>query len=144
MVKPKRNQIYDAVIHRMVQESLAKKEMDFRMAHQEDTDEDLLEYLRQKAKELHHTPWPQEIVGWDLITERFAGWPNAVQKANLPIMITANSLPKFQLYQDEVEYQKKMYRFVRSQKKAQRIQRMKEKSEKQSDTQSPEEKPDND
>lgn len=139
MVKPKRNQIYDAVIHRMVMEGLAKKEMDFRMEHQEDSDEELLEYLRQKAKELRHTPWPQEIVGWDLITERFAGWPNAVHRANLPVMFTTNNLTKFQLYQDEVEYQKKMYRYLRGQKKAQRVQRMKDRSEKQLHPQSEEE-----
>ena len=125
MSKPKRNQIYDAVIIRMVQEGLAKKEMDFRIAHGQDTDEELLLYLRLQARALEHTPWPKEIVGWDLITERFGGWLEAINKAELPMMSTANRMTKFQLYLDEVEFQKKMYRVRRGEKKAKSIERVK-------------------
>ena len=130
-MKPKRNQIYDAVITRMVQEGLAKKEMDFRVAHEQDTEEQLLQYLREKAKDLDHTPWPKEIVGWDLITERFGGWLEAIDKAELPMMTTPNSLTKFQLYLDEVELQKAMYRKNNAEKKAKRIQRNKERVKRQ-------------
>lgn len=125
MNKPKRNQIYDAVINRMVQEGLAKKEMDFRIAHENDSDEELLQYLRLKAEKLEHTPWPKEIVGWDLITERFGGWLEAIGRAELPMMRTANSLTEFQPYLEEVEHQKKMYRANRAQKKAKSIERSK-------------------
>ena len=130
-MKPKRNQIYDAVINRMVQEGLAKKEMDFRMEHEKDTDEELLQYLRLQAKALKHAPWPKEIVGWDLIMERFGGWLEAINKAELPMMHTPNGLTKFQLYQDEVELQKRMYRKNNAEKKAKRIQRNKERVKRQ-------------
>lgn len=127
MAKARRNQIYDAVITRMVQEGLAKKEIEFRMEHEKDTDEELMQYLRLQARALKHTPWPKEIVGWDLITERFGGWLEAVSKAELPMMRTPNTPSKFQLYLDEVEIQKKAYRVKRSEKKAKAAERNKEK-----------------
>ena len=52
MAKARRNQIYDAVITRMVQEGLPKKEIEFRMEHEKDTDEELMQYLRLQARAL--------------------------------------------------------------------------------------------
>ena len=66
-------------------------------------------------------------MGWDLITERFGGWLEAVSKAELPMMRTPNTPSKFQLYLDEVEIQKKAYWVKRSEKKAKAAERNKEK-----------------
>ena len=131
MGKPRRNQIYDAVIHRMVQEGLEKKEAEFRAVHQQDTDEALLIYLRQQAQELKHTPWPREIVGWELIAERFGGWTEAVKRAKLPPMGTPDRLTKFKLYQDEVLLQKQQYRINRAEKKERSQQRLRKRQEQQ-------------
>lgn len=125
--KPDRNRFYDIAINRMVDEALAKKEEDFAMEHADSTNEELLDYLRQKAKELNHTPWPREIVGWKTIVERFDGWLGAVNRAELPLCRTPNSPRKFKLYLDEVEFQKKMYRVKRGEKKAKAAERNKEK-----------------
>ena len=133
MGKPRRNQIYDAVIHRMVQEGLEKKEAEFRAVHQQDTDEALLLYLRQQAGELTHTPWPREIVGWELIAERFGGWTEAVKRAKLPPMGTPDRLTKFKLYQDEVLLQKQQYRINRAEKKERSIRRNKERMARQAE-----------
>ena len=126
MSKPSRNQIYEAVIHRMVVQSLAEEEKKFGEEHSPDSDEMLLDYLKQSAKQLQHTPWPKEIVGWQLILERFGTWQEAVQKAGLPPMSTPNTPTKFQLYRLEEEIQKQKHRAKRAEKKAKSLQRDKE------------------
>ena len=125
--KPDRNRFYDIAIDRMVKEALAQKEADFEQEYANASDEEVLDYLRQKAKELDHTPWPKEIVGWQYITVRFGGWLEAVSKAELSMMRTPNTPSKFQLYLDEVETQKKAYRVKRTEKKAKAAERNKEK-----------------
>ena len=127
MTKPNRNQIYDAVIRRMVSESLMEKEETFSREHEFDPNEKLLSYLRQMAAQLEHTPWPKEIIGWQLITKRFGSWQEAVIQAGLPMMNTPNSPTKFLLYRNEVERQKIIYRNNRAEKKQKAMQRNKEK-----------------
>ena len=41
-------------------------------------------YLRSCAMQLHHTPWPGEILGGRLILERTGSWERAVMLAKLP------------------------------------------------------------
>ena len=125
--KPNRNRFYDIAINKMVNEALAQKEEEFAQKYADASDEELLEYLRQKIKELKHTPWPKEVVGWKFITERFGSWPEAVHKTELPIIRTPNKPNKFQLYLEEVEIQKKVYRANRAEKKAKAVERNKEK-----------------
>ena len=123
MAKPNRNQIYDAVIRRMVGESLSEKEAEFSREHEFDPNEKLLSYLREMAAQLEHTPWPKEIIGWQLITKRFGSWQEAVIQAGLPMMHTPNSPTKFLLYRNEVERQKIIYRNNRAEKKQKAMQR---------------------
>ena len=66
-----RQNIYEAAIRRMVQQALEEQAREFRAQHQDDTDEELLRYLRSWAFRLNHTPWPGEIPGTELILERF-------------------------------------------------------------------------
>ena len=74
MAYPGRQNIYEATIRRMVQEALEQQEQEFREQHKEDTDQELLMYLRVCAIRLHHTPWPGEIVGGKLILERMVSF----------------------------------------------------------------------
>lgn len=123
MAKPNRNQIYDAVIRRMVSESLMEKEETFSREHELDSDEKLLLYLRQMALQLEHTPWPKEIIGWQMIVSRFGSWQEAIAQAGLPMMSTPNSPSKFLLYRNEEERQKVIYRNNRAEKKQKSMQR---------------------
>ena len=56
MAYPGRQNIYEATIRRMVQEALEQQEQDFRQQHAEDSDEQLLAYLRAWAIRKQHTP----------------------------------------------------------------------------------------
>ena len=132
-LRPNRNAIYNAVINRMVRESLEQKEEDFAIAHAQDSDAELLIYLRQCAAELRHSPWPREIVGWKYLTERFEGWNEMLRKAHLPMPTTPNKVSSFQLVLEENKYQKQVYRQKKEEKKAKAAERRKLQAEKQAE-----------
>ena len=132
-LRPNRNAIYNAVINRMVRESLEQKEEDFAIAHAQDSDAELLVYLRQCAAELRHSPWPREIVGWKYLTERFEDWNEMLRRAHLPMPTTANKVSSFQLMLEETKYQKQVYRQKKEEKKAKAAERRKLQAEKQAE-----------
>ena len=123
MAYPGRQNIYDASIRRMVQESLARQEEEFRQVHGEDPEEQLLTYLRSWAFRLGRTPWPGEILGGRFIEERFGSWTRALALARLPAPRTPNRSEDFARYRAEVEVQKEAYRRRKAEKKAQASQR---------------------
>lgn len=53
-------------------------------AHQEDTDSQLLEYVRQQAQALGRTPKVSEVEGGYYILGRFGSWPVVLHYADLP------------------------------------------------------------
>ena len=123
MAYPGRQNIYEAIIRKMVQESLEQQEAAFRQAHEGDTDEQLLQYLRSWAMRLNHTPWPGEILGGSYIETRFGSWNRALAMARLPLPHTANQSKSFARFRDETEKQKEIYKQKKSEKKALSAQR---------------------
>ena len=132
-LRPNRNSIYNAVIKRMVRESLEQKEEDFAIAHAQDSDAELLTYLRRCAAELKHSPWPREIVGWKYLTQRFEDWNEMLKRAHLPMPTTPNKVSSFQLVIEETKCQKQVYRLRKEEKKAKAAQRRKLQAEKQAE-----------
>ena len=132
-LRPNRNAIYNAVIKRMVRESLEQKEEDFAIAHAQDSDAELLTYLRRCAAELKHSPWPGEIVGWKYLTERFVDWNEMLRRAHLPMPTTSNKVTSFQLVLEETKYQKQVYRQKKEEKKARAAEHRKMQAEKQAE-----------
>ena len=117
MAYPGRQNIYDAIIRKMVQESLAKQEEEFRQQHEADTDAQLLMYLRTWAIRLHHTPWPGEIVGGSFLLERFGSWNRALTLAKLSPPQTVNQSQSFARVKEETERQKEIYTKRKAEKK---------------------------
>ena len=132
MPYPGRNNVYDAVIRRMVNEAIQAQEQEFAANRNSDSDEQLLAYLCFCASVLNHTPWPREIVGGSLIEERFVTWKNALLKAKLPLPTTPDKVTGFARYQEETERQKRLYREKKVAKKQKAQQRLKAQKEKQS------------
>lgn len=135
MPYPNRHEIYEAVIRRMVTESLQAQEEQFALEHENDTDEQLAAYLRECARQLGHSPWPREITGGELIQRRFGSWALALEKAKLPCPETVDKISLFLRYQKEVEQQKLLYREKKKMKKKRAQQRLKEQREKKAKTQ---------
>ena len=117
MPYPGRNNIYDAVIRRMVSEALEAQERVFVQSHGKDRDEALLAYLQSWAQRLGHTPWPREIPGGSFLEQRFGSWEAALEKAELPKPVTADKLKSFARYQETVEQQRTLYREKKAAKK---------------------------
>lgn len=73
-----------AALERSARMALAQHKA-FAQGHQADTRELLLDYVRQRAEELGHTPIPAEVVGSPYISSQFpGGWSQAVCMAGLP------------------------------------------------------------
>ena len=137
MAYPGRQNIYEATIRRMVQQALEDQEQEFRQLHENDTDRELLLYLRGCAIRLHRTPWPGEIVGGRLILERIGSWERAVMLAKLPAPRGQNQQKNFARVKEETERQKEIYRKKKAEKKIlaqQRIARQGAKKKKENET----------
>ena len=124
MAYPGRHNIYEAAIRRMVQQALERQEQEFRERHGSDTDAQLLMYLRGCAIRLHHTPWPDEIVGGRMILQRIGSWDRALLLAKLPAPRGPNQPKNFARVQEETERQKEVYRKRKAEKKIAAQQRM--------------------
>lgn len=116
MPRPTRNEIYEAVIRKMVTQVLEDQEMQFTRDHAFDTDEQLLDYIRKYAEIFYYAPRYKEIIGWKLISERFGSWGAAIEKAGLHL---SSSCPteKLPRIQEEVRKQKELYRQKKAEKK---------------------------
>ena len=109
MPRPTRNEIYESVIRKMVTQVLEDQELQFTRDHAVDTDEQLLDYIREYAAVFHYAPRYKEIIGWKLMKERFGSWGAAIEKAGLHLR-----LPRIQ---EEVRKQKELYRQRKAEKK---------------------------
>ena len=132
MPRPTRNEIYDAVIRKMVQQALEAQEESFAGVHASDSDEQLIQYIKEQTAILGYTPRYKEIIGWRLIEQRFGSWEEALQKADLRICsgCAVNKLPRIQ---QEVERQKVIYRQKKAEKKERSAQRLMEQAQKKRD-----------
>lgn len=124
MPHPGRNNIYEATIRRMVTQALESQEQEFALHRGTDSDGQLLSYLGFCASVLGHTPWPREIVGGNLIAQRFGTWENALYQAGLPAPTTPDKVSCFCRYLEETERQKVIYREKKAAKKLRAQQRL--------------------
>ena len=129
MPRPTRNEIYDAVIRKMVQQALEAQEESFAGIHASDSDEQLIQYIKEQTAFLGYTPRYKEIIGWQLMEQRFGSWEEALKKANLRTC-TSCSVNKLPRIQQEVERQKAIYRQKKAEKKERSAQRLMEQAQK--------------
>ena len=114
---PGRQNIYEATIRRMVTQALEAQEHQFRQEHGTDTDEELLELIRDWAALHGYTPWPLEIPGGSYMAERFGSWEALIDQARLKPPAHPNRTQSFQRFREETERQKAIYRRKKAEKK---------------------------
>ena len=129
MPRPSRNDIYEAVIRRMVTQALEEQEERFMADHGGETEQQLLEHIRQQAQLLGYAPRYQEIVGWKLMLLRFGSWEQALKKAGLEPLPNC-PVSRLARVEAEVHRQKELYRQKKAEKKLRSQQRLKEQKEK--------------
>ena len=116
MPTPSRNDIYEAVIRKMVNQALEDQEDAFEQIHRSDPEDALVAYLHHCAEVLGYSPRYKEIPGWRLYEQRFGTWNEAITAAGLPTCGKC-VLTKLPRYLEEVEKQKKCYRQRKAEKK---------------------------
>ena len=116
MPAPSRDEIYRAVIRKMVAKAFEDQEVAFEEAHCEDSNQDLLLLLRQQAEVLGHSPKYKEIPGWRLYEQRFGSWNGALAFAGLEPCGKC-VLTKLPRYMEEEKRQKELYRQKKAEKK---------------------------
>lgn len=88
---------------RQVRARLRRNDQTFMDAHQDDTDEQLLDYVSAWAKTLGHSPSLMEIYGSALLLERFGSWHAVLALAGLPpIKKPPKDLKSCAIYQREL------------------------------------------
>ena len=118
-----RNDIYNAVIQKMVSQSLEDQEEQFWYAHCQDTDRELLAYLCRCARDLGHSPRRQEILGWWTLERCFGSWEEALLQAGLePVRDCPPA--KLARIREETERQKQCYRQKKEEKQRKHLQRL--------------------
>ena len=90
--------------------ALQKQDEEFITRHLDDTDEELLQYLKRKAKTLGHAPRMEEVPGGILIAKRFGGWRGALRRAGFSAPAGPGKPERTQRYRKEYTRQQALYR----------------------------------
>ena len=106
------SQKIDRELEERTKQALEENHRLFAQEHSEDSDDQLLEYVRQCAGQIGHSPCSGEIIGGPYILKRLGlGWGRVLQAANLP---PADDPPlpqkKWQIYKKEYRRQVALHR----------------------------------
>ena len=100
------------------QEALVHRSKVFEQEHSEDSDEELIEYVRKCAQSIGHTPYKHEVVGAKFISDRFGGWGKVIVAAKLPpTPPDPPTLERCTIYKDEFRRQAKLFKAERNKSK---------------------------
>lgn len=107
--REKHRNFLDNMARKRADNALAKKELLFAQQHADDSDEQLLAYLRQCAERLGHSPNISEVIGGGYIAERFGSWSTAIRMAGLQMPGLPPKPEKRKIFREEVENQKRLF-----------------------------------
>ena len=115
--KPFRDQDNRALHERRMKERtrivVTQKNIEYILAHQHDSREELARYLRQCKKELGHIPAQSEVIGGDLLALRFGSWVESLNYSGYMnckgTAVSALPLERTAIFQEEYERQSKQH-----------------------------------
>ena len=108
---------YEKKMDERTKAAMKEKEEAFIKEHANDSDSQLLAVIRNRARELGHSPRAVEVIGAGLICERFGSWAAALTKAGLGFPTGAVKLRNSRLYHQEYIRQQELYRAERDARK---------------------------
>ena len=97
-------------IDQRVKAALREKQEAFAQAHREDTEEQLLDYVRQEAEKLRYTPNPGDMIGGPYIYKRFGNWERVVALCGLPKPGKLPPVKSRAIYKEEYKRQLELFR----------------------------------
>ena len=99
--------LHDKRMNESVRVAISRKNIEFILAHQHDSREELARYLRQCKKELGHVPAQSEVIGGDLLALRFGSWVEALNYSGYMnckgTAVSALPLERTAIFQEEYE-----------------------------------------
>ena len=102
--------LHDKRMNESVRVAISRKNIEFILAHQHDSREELARYLRQCKKELGHIPAQSEVIGGAL---RFGSWVEALNYSGYMnckgTAVSALPLERTAIFQEEYERQSKQH-----------------------------------
>ena len=97
--------LHEKIITERTRLAVSQKNIEFILAHQHDSREELSRYLRQCKQELGHVPAQSEIIGGDLLALRFGSWATALNYSGYVDYkgpaLSALPLERTAIYQEE-------------------------------------------
>lgn len=97
-------------IDQRVKTALRQKQETFEKEHQQDTEEQLLDYVRQEAEKLRYTPNPGDLIGGPYIYKRFGNWERVVALCGLPKPGKMPPMKSRTIYKEEYKRQLELFR----------------------------------
>ena len=100
--------------------ALSKQNVEFVLAHQNDTQQELSQYLARCQAALGRAPARTEVIGGDFIELRFGGWGKALASIGIHGggRLPTPSLENTKLFRDEYERQRAADKHAKREKKA--------------------------
>ena len=99
--------LHDKRMNESVRVAISRKNIEFILAHQHDSREELARYLRQCKKELGHIPAQSEVIGGDLLALRFGSGVEALNYSGYMnckgTAVSALPLERTAIFQEEYE-----------------------------------------
>ena len=105
--------LHEKKMNESVRMAVSRQNIEFILAHQHDSREELARYLRQCKKELGHVPAQSEVIGGDLLALRFGSWATALNYSGYVDYkgpaLSALPLERTAIYQEEYARQSKQH-----------------------------------
>lgn len=127
--------LHEKIITERTRLAVSQKNIEFILAHQHDSREELSRYLRQCKQELGHVPAQSEVIGGDLLALRFGSWEKALSDSgylnSIGHAVSAFPLERTAIFQAEYEHQSELHKKAKqARKKNAEAERKARKSEK--------------
>ena len=110
--------------------ALSKQNVAFVLEHQNDTWQELSQYLARCQAALGRAPARTEVIGGDLIELRFRGWANALCASGVPaeqaVRRVHPALTKTDLFQKEFEAQRQLDKRTKAERKKANLEQAKQ------------------
>ena len=93
-------------------QALARLNDEYEASLCDETDESILEYVRECAEKLKCTPHKEEVIGGEYIAQRFGGWGRVIVAAKLPPTCTSTppAPEKCAIYKEEFRRQARLFK----------------------------------
>ena len=110
----------EAKIAENTRNAIRQKNEAFARQHRSDTNRELIQYLWLSARTLGHSPSATEVIGAELLVERFGSWEKALEAAKLPKVRNPVPLTRSPIYCKELRHQTEIFQQLRDAEKEQR------------------------